>query len=129
MVDAEISAPSWEDAMIARYALPFSPRSIVERLSFLPAEQPGGPTGGVRLNRLQRMFAALGDRLAVSHLARRHDIILDDGSERFRSFCRDCGEDTPHEGFDEFGAGWYAQICRCRHCGRQGMRVWPFCWW
>lgn len=115
--------------MIARYALPFSPRSIVERLSFLPVEQPGAPTGGVRLNRLQRMFAALGDRLAVSHLARRHDITLDDGSERFRSFCRDCGEDTPQEAVDEFGAGWYAQICRCRHCGLQRMRVWSFGWW
>jgi hypothetical protein len=54
---------------------------------------------------------------------------LHDRPERFRRFCRDCGEDTPHEGFDEFGAGWYAQICRCRYCGEQGMKVWPLAWW
>jgi hypothetical protein len=31
-----------------------------------------------------------------------HDGIFAPGPEHFRSFCRDCSEDTPHEGFDEF---------------------------
>jgi hypothetical protein len=54
---------------------------------------------------------------------------LRDRPERFRRFCRDCGEDTPHDGFDEFGVGWYAQICRCRYCRGEGTRVWPLACW
>ena len=45
------------------------------------------------------------------------------------NFGPDCGEETAHEGFDELGPGWYAQICRCRLCGRQDMKVWALsCW-
>src|SRR5215469_18360965 len=43
-----------------------------------------------------------------------------DHAERLRRFCRDHGENTPHEGSDEFGGGWYAEIYRCQYCGGQG---------
>jgi len=26
-------------------------------------------------------------------------------------------------------ADWYAQICRCRYCGEQTIRVWLLGWW
>ena len=47
-------------------------------------------------------------------------------AERFRQYCMGCREETPHHGFDEVGAGYYAQISRCRRCGREGMSIWPF---
>jgi len=50
-------------------------------------------------------------------------------AERVRRFCDDCEKETPHEAFDELGLGWYAQIWRCRHCGRQAIRVWAFGAW
>jgi|SRR6516165_3521573 hypothetical protein len=111
--------------MIARSALPFTLRSILDRVGLALTQQRGSRAGALRLNLWPRMFAALGDWSATSHLAWRSEILFDDQPERFRRFCPDCREDTAHEGFDEFGAGWYAQICRCRHCGRQGMRLWP----
>ena len=114
--------------MIARSALPFTLRSILDRVGLASRQQRGGRTGGMRLNLWERMFAALGDWSATSHLAGCSEILFHDQPERFRRFCPDCREDTAHEGFDEFGAGWYAQICRCRHCGRQGMRLWPLAW-
>ena len=111
--------------MIARATLPFTLRHILDRVGLALRPPRSGPVGGVRLNRLQGLFAALGDWSSGSDLARRSGTHSGDRPERFRRFCRDCGEDTAHEGFDEFGAGWYAQICRCRRCGRQGMKVWP----
>jgi len=60
----------------------------------------------------------------LSDLAGRSAVHLRDRPERFRRFCPDCREDTAHEGFDELGVGWYAQISHCQRCGRQGMRVW-----
>jgi hypothetical protein len=108
--------------MIARYAPPFTLRHILERVGLAPTQQRRGPVGRTHLNRLQALFAALGDWSSVSAPSA-------DRPEQFRRFCPDCREDTAHEGFDEFGAGWYAQICRCRHCGRQGMSVWPLAWW
>jgi hypothetical protein len=113
--------------MIARSAPPFTLRSI---LGGGDAASKSGRRGrGVGLNFWQRLFAALGDWSSVSALAWRREILLCDRPERFRRFCPDCEGDTPHEGFDELGPGWYAQISRCRHCGRQGMRVWPLgCW-
>ena len=83
----------------------------------------------IGLNLWQRMFAVLGDWSSLSAPAGRSDVLLCDRPERFRRFCPDCAEDTAHEGFDELGIGWYAQICRCPHCGRQGMRVWPLYGW
>jgi hypothetical protein len=115
--------------MIARATLPFTLRHFLDRVGLASMRQRSGAVGGVRLNRLQVLFAALGDWLSGSDLARRGATLFGSGPERFRRFCLDCGEDTAHEGFDEFGAGWYAQICRCRRCGRQGMKVWPLSWW
>ena len=117
--------------MIARATLPFTLRHILDRVGLASMLQRSGPVGRVRLNlnRLQGLFAALADWSSGSDLVRRSSAVSVDGPERFRRLCRDCGEDTPHEGFDEFGAGWYAQICRCRRCGRQGMKVWPLAWW
>lgn len=115
--------------MIARAALPFTLRHFLDRVGPASMRQRSGPIGWLRLNRLQGLFAALGDWSSGSDLARRIATLSGDQPGRFRRFCRDCGEDTAHEGFDEFGAGWYAQICRCRHCGRQRLRVWPLAWW
>jgi hypothetical protein len=115
--------------MIARSALPFTLRNILDRVGRISTQPPIDLTRAVLLSRWQRVIAALGDWSAVSNLAWRREILLHDRPERFRRFCRDCGEETPHEGFDEFGAGWYAQICRCRYCGEQGMKVWPLAWW
>jgi hypothetical protein len=49
--------------------------------------------------------------------------------ERLRRHCQDCACETPHEAFDEMGLGWYAQVWRCRRCGRQAIRVWAFGAW
>jgi hypothetical protein len=115
--------------MIARATLPFTLRYILDRVGLALTPQRRRPAGGIRLNHLQALFAALGDWSSGSGLARRGTTLSGDRPERFRRFCRDCGEDTAHDGFDEVGAGWYAQICRCRRCGRQGMKVWPLAWW
>jgi hypothetical protein len=115
--------------MIARSAPPFTLRHILDRVGLASMRQRRGVAGGSRQNRLQGLFAALGDWSSASDLAWRSEPSSGGRPERFRRFCPDCREDTPHEGFDEFGAGWYAQICRCRHCGRQGMTVWPLSWW
>ena len=113
--------------MIARSAPPFTLRSTLGRGGV--ASRSGRRGRGIGLNFWQRLFAALGDWSSVSALAWRSEILLCDRPERFRGFCADCEGDTPHEGFDELGPGWYAQISRCRHCGRQRMRVWPLgCW-
>ena len=115
--------------MIARSALPFTLRNVLGGVGLDSTQRRGGRAGGIPLNLWQRMLAALGVWSAESHLAWRSEILLQDVPERFRRFCPDCQDDTGHEGFDEFGAGWYAQICRCRSCGRQGMTVWPIGWW
>ena len=104
--------------MIARSVLPFTLRGFLERGRLASVL-------GYRLSRWKHRFAALGDW----DRAGRGEILLRDPPERFRRFCRDCGEDTAHEGFDELGPGWYAQICRCRLCRRQDMKVWALsCW-
>src|SRR5713101_2136048 len=122
--------------MIARSALPFSARNILDRvcqsvtwarlhyyalLLFRGDEPPlastlrraGHDHGGSGSSRWQRTFAAYGDWSSVLDLACRNEARSRDRTERFRSFCPDCEEDTAHEEFDEFGPGWYAQICRC----------------
>ena len=106
--------------MIARSALPFTLRSILGRVGLAPTAQRSGRDRG-----WQRVVAAFEDWWTASYLAWRSEIPAGHHAERFQRFCRDCGEDTPHEGFDEFGVGWYAQICLCRYCGGQGMRIWP----
>jgi hypothetical protein len=52
--------------MIARPALPFALRHILDRVCLASAPQPGGPIGGIRLDRLRGLFAALGDWSSVS---------------------------------------------------------------
>ena len=106
--------------MIAR-SLTFTLRSVLHRVGLTSAHQCNGLLSGIR--------AALGDWPVILTLALRTEILLRDRPERLVHFCQDCAEDTPHDGFDEFGVGWYAQIFRCRYCGGQGMRVWPLAWW
>jgi hypothetical protein len=84
---------------------------------------------GSGLSQLQRVFAAFKDWSSVLKLACRSETRPRERTDRFRQYCRDCGVDTAHEEFDEFGPGWYAQICRCQRCGQEGMRIWPLvCW-
>jgi hypothetical protein len=123
MVDAALSAIRRRIAMIARSVSPFTFRGILDRVGLAPKQRLGSG-GRSYLNGWQRMFAELGGCASVSNVARDSEILLRDGPERFYRFCPDCGDDTPHEGYDELGLGWYAQISGCRHCGRQGMRVW-----
>ena len=47
--------------MIARAALPFTLRHILDRAGLASIGQRNGPAGGIRPNRLQGLFAALGD--------------------------------------------------------------------
>ncbi len=115
--------------MIARSALPFSARSILERIC--------QPAIAARLHHYARreehplaatlrragVWPSVLDRACCSE-ARSHN-----QTERFYRYCRDCEQDTAHEQFDELGLGWYAQICRCRRCGREGMSVWPLACW
>jgi hypothetical protein len=91
--------------------------------------RPASRGGGIPLRPWQRMVAPFGDWSSVSERAWRGETPSDDRTDRFRSFCHDCEEDTPHEAFDEFGPGWYAQICRCWRCGKEGIRIWPLACW
>jgi len=111
-----------ENAMIARSVLPFTLRNLFERGRL-------SSVLGYHLGYWKRRFDALRDWSSVSECVGRSDILSRDRTERFRRFCPDCREDSAHEGFDELGPGWYAQICRCQRCGRQGMKVWALtCW-
>jgi hypothetical protein len=137
--------------MIARSALPLTLRNILDHLGHSatgpwlhhcvrlllgsneprPAArlQPAGRGGGIRLSRWQRTVAAFGDWSSASQLAWRGESPSDDRTDRIRRFCQDCRNDTTHEGFDEFGPGWYAQICRCRSCGQERIQIWPLACW
>ena len=114
--------------MIARSAPSFTLRNILDRVGFSPTRQIGFRGRGIHLHLWQRIFAGISAWSSVSALAWRSEILLREQPEKFRHFCLECRENTPHEGFDELGAGWYAQISRCECCGRQGMRVWPLAW-
>src|SRR5438094_1820680 len=115
--------------MIARSVLPLTLRSLLDRGVVSAMLRRICREAGFRLSHWTRRFASLGDWPSVSNHVGRSEILLCDPPERFRRYCRDCGEDSPHEGFDELGPGWYAQISRCRHCGRQNMKVWALsCW-
>src|SRR5215472_11279023 len=106
--------------MIARAALPFILRSIFGRVGLAPTVQRSGRGRGWR-----RVIAAFEEWWTASYFAWRSETPAGRHAERFHRFCRDCGRDTPREGFDEFGIGWYAEIYLCRHFGGQGMRIWP----
>jgi len=115
--------------MIAPSAPTFTLRNILDRIGFTSMQLAFYREGGIRINLWQRIFAALGDWSSLSAIAWRSEILLLDQSERSRRFCRDCAENTAHEETDELGSGWYAQICRCRQCGRENMTVWPIALW
>jgi hypothetical protein len=115
--------------MIALSVLPLTLRSLLDRGGLAAALRRIGRDGGIRFSHWKRRLVMVGDWSSTSNHARRSEIILHDPPERFRRFCRDCAENTAHEGFDELGPGWYAQICRCRLCGQQEMKVWALsCW-
>ena len=118
-----------ENEMIAYSAPPFPIRAILNRVGLGPKQHRWSRDGGIRRNLRRRLFAVLGKWSSVSALAGRGEILLRGRPERFRRFCRDCREYTAHEGFDELGVGWYAQICCCLRCGEQGMSVWPLALW
>ena len=109
--------------MIARSVPPFAFRGILDRVR-LSAKPRATDSGRISLNRWQRVFAMFGDWVSVSNFPSRSEILLHDRPERLYRFCYNCGDDTSHDGYDELGIGWYAQVSRCRRCGRQGMRVW-----
>ena len=115
--------------MIALSVLPLTLRSLLDRGGLAAALRRIGRDGGTRFSHWKRRLVVVGDWSSGSDLARRSATLYGDRPERLRRFCPDCGEDTAHEGFDELGPGWYAQICRCRLCGRQDMKVWALsCW-
>jgi hypothetical protein len=96
--------------------------SILDRVGLAPKQRiAAGRRSG--LSRGQGMFAALGDWVSALNLPQR-EVLSRDGPERVYRFCQDCGDDARHEGYDELGVGWYAQVFCCRGCGRQGVRVW-----
>jgi hypothetical protein len=99
--------------MFARSALPLTVRDILGHLG----------------HSATALWLRHGVRSLLGSAAWRGETPSDDRPDRFRRFCQDCGEDTAHEGFDEFGPGWYAQICCCRRCGQQGIRIWPLACW
>lgn len=108
---------------------PFTLRNVLGRVGLALPQRRNGFTRRTPTSRWQRIIAAFADWSAVVSLAGSSETLLRDQPERLQRFCRDCVEETLHEGFDELGAGWYVQICRCRHCGEQTMRVWLLGWW
>lgn len=98
-------------------------RGMLDRVR-LSAKRCASPSGRISPNRWQRVLSAFGDWTSVSNFAPRSELLSHDRPERFYRFCTNCGDDTSHDGYDELGIGWYAQISHCRRCGRQGMRVW-----
>jgi hypothetical protein len=110
--------------MIVRSGHPFTLRDLFDRFGLISIQRRVGRYCRPRLNPWRHTFAALGVWSLVPDLAGRSAVRQRDRRERFHRFCPECREDTAHEGFDELGVGWYAQISHCQRCGRQGMRVW-----
>jgi hypothetical protein len=128
--------------MIARSALPLSARDILDRVCHrmtglwqrhdarlremvFSTPSRAGLEGGSGSSRWQRIFEAYGDWSSLVDHACRGGTLSRDQTKPFRRFCHACEENTVHEECDEFGPGWYAQMCRCRRCGHQAMRIWP----
>ena len=118
-----------ENVMVALSALSITFRDLLNRVGLAPPHRRDWISREVLFKFWERTFSAFGDWSEVAKLSWSSELLSRDQPERFQRFCRVCGEETPHEGFDELGAGWYAQICRCRYCCAQGMRVWPLVWW
>src|SRR5580704_15419598 len=76
-----------------------------------------------RLPQLQRNWRRWFDLVWEGHVLPRGR------TEAVRRFCPGCDAETVHDGFDEGGLGWYAQLWRCRHCGREGVRIWALGQW
>jgi hypothetical protein len=111
--------------MIVRAGQPFTLRGVFDRFGVASIQRRVRDYCRPRLrSRTYDFFGTFGVWSLLADLAGRSEFLSLDRSEQFRRFCRDCREDTAHEGFDELGLGWYVQISRCRHCGRQGMKVW-----
>lgn len=110
--------------MIVRSGRPFMLHDLFDRFGLISIQRRVGRYCRPRLNPRRHTFAALGVWSLVSDLAGRSAVRQRDRRERFHRFCPECREDTAHEGSDELGVGWYAQISNCQRCGRQGMRVW-----
>ena len=110
--------------MIVRSGQPGTLRDIFDRFGLVSIQRSVRRYCRPHLKRPRHPFAMLAVWSFLSELAGRNEVLLSDRPEQFRRFCPDCGNDTPHERFDELGLGWYAQISHCRQCGRQGMKVW-----
>lgn len=110
--------------MIVRSGQPFSLRNVFDRNGRVSIQQRLRASCRSRLQSLKHSFATRDIWASLVDLAERGEVLLIDRKEVFQRFCPDCREDTAHQGSDELGFGWYAQISRCRQCGRQYMKVW-----
>ena len=112
--------------MIARSGQPLTLRNVFDRYGRVLIQQRVRAFCRSRLKSLKHIFASQSIWAPLVDLAERGEVLLIDRNEVLRRVCPDCHEDTAHQGSDELGLGWYAQISRCRQCGRQHMRVWAF---
>jgi hypothetical protein len=110
--------------MIARLTQPINFRGIFDRVALLAFQFVSVRSRWASLGSCRRLFEHLRVSLRLSDAVECGRVLLREQSDQFRLFCPDCREETVHQGFDELGFGWYAQIARCRECGRQHMRVW-----
>ena len=108
---------------------PFTLRNVLDRVGLALPQRRNGFTRRTPTSRWQRIIAAFADWSAVASLAGPSKTLLRGRPERLQRFCPNCVEETLHEGFDELGAAWYVQICRCLYCEEQTMRVWLLGWW
>ena len=96
----------------------FTLRNIPDQIGLTSPARLTCVTRGILLGHWQTIFAALGYWWwADANVSWRGEILLHDRPARFLTFWSDCGEETPHEGLDEFGSDRYAQICHRRRCG------------
>jgi hypothetical protein len=96
--------------MVALSPLVFTLRNILDQIGLTSPARRIGVTSGIRLGHWQTIFPALGYWWwADANVSWRDEILLHDRPRRFLTFCRDCGEETPREGFDEFRSDRYAR--------------------
>ena len=69
--------------MIARSALPFSLRTMLDRVGLASIQQRIDLTRAIRLSLRQRVIAAFGDWTGILNLAWRGEILSHDRPERF----------------------------------------------
>src|ERR1700756_5015041 len=102
--------------MIVRSGQPFSLRDVSGRDGRVSIQQRLRASCLSRLKSLKHTLATQGVWAPLVKLAERSEALLIDRHDAFRCFCPDCDKDTAHQGSDELGLGWYAQIFRCRQC-------------